>query len=194
VRRPFRENVVLGTRSWLSEPALLHIVEDDRWVIRRINLSKELNDPREMKGVLRTNQHQTVVHPAAGNDPERRGDPVMGDLIEFVDFNYVAMVARLNAATLATLAASPGRPGKVAIDTTKLENGTTFHWEPAPGKVDHYELLWRDTIAFDWQFVQSIPPPDGAPVNLTVPVSKDNVIFGVRAVDAAGHRGLVVAP
>jgi hypothetical protein len=135
-------------------------------------------------------QHQTVVHPAAGST-----DPVMGDLIEFVDFNYVAKVARLNAATLATLASSPGRPGKVTIDTAKLENGTTFHWEPAPGKVDHYELLWRDTIAFDWQFVQSVPAPDGgAPVNLTVPVSKDNVIFGVRAVDAAGHRGLVVAP
>jgi len=135
-------------------------------------------------------QHQTIVHPVAGSS-----DPVMGDLIEFVDFNYVAKVARLNAATLATLASSPGMPRKVVIDTAKLENGTTFHWEPAPGKVDHYELLWRDTIAFDWQFVQSVPPPDGgAPVNLTVPVSKDNVIFGVRAVDAAGHRGLVVAP
>jgi hypothetical protein len=29
---------------------------------------------------------------------------------------------------------------------------------------------------------------------VTVPVSKDNVVFGVRAVDAAGHRGLVVVP
>jgi hypothetical protein len=27
-----------------------------------------------------------------------------------------------------------------------------------------------------------------------VPVSKDNVIFGVRAVDAAGHRGLAATP
>lgn len=135
-------------------------------------------------------QHQTVVHPAAGSS-----DPVLGDLIEFVDFDYVAKVARLNAATLATLASSPGLPAKVAIDTTKLENGTTFHWEAAPGMVDHYELLWRDTIAFDWQFGQSIPPAaGGAAVTLTVPVSKDNVIFGVRAVDAAGHRSLVVAP
>jgi hypothetical protein len=135
-------------------------------------------------------QHQTIVQPPAGSS-----DPVMGDLIEFVDFNYVAKVARLNAATLATLASSPGKPANVAIDTRKLENGTTFHWNPAPGKVDHYELLWRDTIAFDWQFVQSIPPPaGGGPVTLTAPVSKDNVIFGVRAVDAAGHRGLVVAP
>ncbi len=135
-------------------------------------------------------QHQTVVRPAAGSS-----DPVLGDLIQFVDFNYVAKVARLNAATLATLASSPGQPQKVVIDNTKLDNGTTFHWDPAPGKVDHYELLWRDTIAFDWQYVQPIPPPaEPGPITLTVPISKDNVVFGIRAVDAAGHRGLVVVP
>jgi hypothetical protein len=27
-----------------------------------------------------------------------------------------------------------------------------------------------------------------------VPISKDNVIFGVRAVDSAGHRSLAVVP
>jgi hypothetical protein len=135
-------------------------------------------------------QHQTVVRPPAGS-----GDPVLGDLIEFVDFSYVAKVARLNAAALATLASSPGQPAKVAIDTARLENGTTFHWEPAPGKVDHYDLLWRDTIAFDWQYFQAIPPPaGGGPVDITVPISKDNVVFGVRAVDATGHRSLVVVP
>ena len=135
-------------------------------------------------------QHQTVVRPPAGSS-----DPVRGDLIEFVDFSYVAKVARLNAAALATWASSPGEPAKVAIDNSKLDNNTTFHWEPAPGKVDHYELLWRDTIAFDWQYIEPVPPPTGGgPVGLTVPISKDNVVFGVRAVDAAGHRGLVVVP
>ncbi|KAA6460243.1 M20/M25/M40 family metallo-hydrolase [Acidobacteria bacterium AB60] len=135
-------------------------------------------------------QHQTVVRPPAGSS-----DPVLGDLIQFVDFSYVAKVARLNAAALATLASSPGKPAKVTIDTSKLDNSTTFHWDPSPGKVDHYELLWRDTIAFDWQYVQAVPPaPDSGPVTLTIPVSKDNVVFGVRAVDAGAHRGLVVAP
>jgi hypothetical protein len=61
-------------------------------------------------------QHQNVVRPAPGSK-----DAVLGDLLEFVDFNYVAKVARLNAAVLATLAASPGQPPKVAIDTEKLE-------------------------------------------------------------------------
>ncbi len=137
-------------------------------------------------------QHQNVVMPAAGSS-----DPILGDLIQFVDFKYVANVARLNAATLATLAASPGEPAKVAILTQKLENGTTLQWEaPAGAAADiHYELVWRETTAGDWQFAKEVTAPaGGGPVTVDVPISKDNVVFGVRAVDAAGHRGLVVVP
>jgi hypothetical protein len=120
---------------------------------------------------------------------------VLGDVLEFVDFNYVAKVARLNAAVLANLGAAPGEPSKVGIDTQKLENGTTLHWEPAPGAVSHYEVLWRETTAPDWEYAQEIAPQaaNGA-ITVTLPISKDNVIFGVRAVDASGHRGLVVVP
>jgi len=137
-------------------------------------------------------QHQDIVLPPAGSS-----DPILGDLIQFVDFNYVASVARLNAAALATLASSPGEPGNVAIVTTKLENGTTLHWDaPAGGQGNiHYEVVWRETTAPDWQFAKTVAQQAaGEPVTITLPVSKDNVIFGVRAVDAQGHRGLVVAP
>ena len=135
-------------------------------------------------------QHQNVTRPTAGSS-----DPVLGDLIEFVDFDYVARVARLNAATLGTLAASPGQPLQVAIDAKKLENGTTLTWEPAPGAVDHYEVVWRETTASDWQYGQTVKPGTaGAALTVTVPVSKDNVVFGVRSVDKAGHRSLVVVP
>jgi hypothetical protein len=119
-----------------------------------------------------------------------------GDLLQFVDFSYVAKVAKLNAATLATLAASPGIPAELKIDARKLENGTTLTWkapEGAPAGI-HYELLWRETTASDWQYVLSVPVQAGGVITLTVPVSKDNVIFGVRGVDAAGHRGLVATP
>jgi hypothetical protein len=164
-------------------------------------------------------QHQDVVKPAShpGNkDPSLpsqeakddsrgnrslgtlsagSGEPVLGDLPEFVDFKYVAKVARLNAAVLATLAASPGEPQKVTIDAQKQENGTTLRWEPAPGKVDHYEVLWRETTAPEWEYMDRVAsPPPGGSVAITVPVSKDNVAFGVRAVDETGHRGLAVVP
>lgn len=120
-----------------------------------------------------------------------------GDLLQFVDFGYVAEVAKLNAATLATLAASPGIPQDVKINARKLENGTTLTWKApagAPAGI-HYELLWRETTAPDWEYMRVVPAAAGSDeVAITVPVSKDNVVFGVRAVDAAGHRGLVAMP
>jgi hypothetical protein len=137
-------------------------------------------------------QHQNIVIPPAGSS-----DPILGDLIQFVDFNYVANVARLNAATLATLASAPGQPVKLTMVTKKLDNGSTLQWDAPAGAVAnvHYELLWRETTAPDWQYMQTVTPQAGAgPITVTVPISKDNVVFGVRAVDAAGHRGLVQVP
>ncbi len=136
-------------------------------------------------------QHQTIVMPPAGSS-----DPILGDLIRFVDFNYVAQVARLNAAVLATLAAAPGKPQNVTIVNTKVENGTTLRWEaPVAEPGARYQLVWRETTAGEWQRGKAIDAvPAGTPVSITVPISKDNVVFGVRAVDAAGHRGLVVVP
>jgi len=140
-------------------------------------------------------QHQNVVYPPAGsNEPN---EPIRGDLPHFVDFHYVARVARLNAATLATLASAPGEPQRVAMETHKQETTTTLHWEAPEGApaTMHYELLWRETTAPDWQYVQTVQAPSpGASVSITVPISKDNVVFGVRAVDVAGHRSPAVAP
>ena len=64
----------------------------------------------------------------------------------------------------------------------------------APANI-HYELLWRETTSPGWQFMQTVPGgADGQLLTVTVPISKDNVIFGLRAVDQAGHRGLVAIP
>ncbi len=136
-------------------------------------------------------QHQNIVMPPAGSH-----DPILGDLIRFVDFNYVAQVARLNAATLATLAFAPGEPQKVTIVNKMTENGSTLNWvPPVGGGVAHYDVLWRETTAPNWQYVKQVAATaTEGPVTVSLPVSKDNVIFGVRAVDAKGHRGLVVVP
>jgi hypothetical protein len=129
------------------------------------------------------------------------GGVQFGDLIEYVDMGYVAKVAKLNAATMATMAASQGIPAELKVVTTKLENGTTLTWKAPAGASAarglSYELLWRETTAPDWQYAQMVPALSGDPdgvVTVTVPVSKDNVYFGVRTVDSAGHRGLVATP
>ena len=115
-----------------------------------------------------------------------------GDLLKFVDTSYVANVARLNAAALATLAAAPSEPQNVHVLTRHLDNNTELAWEPSafapPGTT--YEVVWRDTTEPLWTHARSA----GAETHLTLDVSKDNVLFGVRALDAAGHRSLPVAP
>ena len=115
-----------------------------------------------------------------------------GDLLKFVDFDYVANVARMNAATLATLASAPGMPRNVKVLTRALDNNSELTWEaPAfapPGTT--YEVVWRESAEMLWSHAQSA----GTALTLKLNVSKDNVLFGVRAVDAAGHRSLAVPP
>jgi hypothetical protein len=112
-----------------------------------------------------------------------------GDLLKFVDFDYVARVGRLNALTLAALAAAPAPPAEVKLVVTKVENDSTLKWQPSRG-ASGYEVLWRATTAPTWEHVRSV----GDTTATTLELSKDNVVFGVRAVDSAGHRSLTVVP
>ena len=114
-----------------------------------------------------------------------------GDLPKFVNFEYMANVARLNAATLASLASAPAPPANVRLLTKDLENDSTLVWESSPGgRASGYEVLWRATSSPEWEHAQSVGNVNRA----TMKMSKDNVIFAVRAVDAQGHRSLPVVP
>lgn len=110
---------------------------------------------------------------------------------KFVDYDYAAHVARLNAATLASLAAAPAPPANVHLVAKQLENDSTLTWDAAPGGLaTSYEVLWRATSRPEWEHAQNV----GNVTHATMKLSKDNVIFAVRAVDAAGHRSLAVVP
>lgn len=114
-----------------------------------------------------------------------------GDLPQFVNFDYVANVARVNASALASLASAPAPPQSVRLVTKQLVNDSTLEWDaPADGRATSYEVLWRATSAPDWEHSQTVQNATKA----TIPVSKDNVIFAVQAVDDAGHRSLPVVP
>jgi hypothetical protein len=123
-------------------------------------------------------------------NPRTENGVEYGDLIKFVDFGYVVQVARINAAALAVLASGPPPPKRPRLITTTLDNDTALEWdgEAAPPGV-RYEVLWRELTAPEWQRFVSV-----SDTKVTVPVSKDNVIFGVRSVDASGHRSLTVVP
>ena len=112
-----------------------------------------------------------------------------GDVPKWVNFEYVPSVARINAATLASLASAPAPPTKVRLQTKELENNSTITWEASPGNPS-YEVLWRATTSPEWENMQLVGPI----TSTTLPMSKDNVIFAVRAVDSQGHRSLAVVP
>ena len=116
-----------------------------------------------------------------------------GDTTDLVNFVYVADVTRVNAAALAVLARAPAAPHGVQIETTKLENDTTLHWQPnAEPDLAGYRIVWRDTTAPFW--AHALDVPKNATSHTLRDVSKDNVIFGVEAVDAAGHASPAVYP
>jgi hypothetical protein len=107
-----------------------------------------------------------------------------GDLTEFVDPAYIAQVARVNAASLAALALAPAAPQEVKIRTARLDNNTDLTWQAnAEPDLAGYRIVWRDTTAAQWQGSQLV----GKVTAFTVPLSKDNVFFGVQAIDKDGN-------
>jgi hypothetical protein len=115
-----------------------------------------------------------------------------GDLPEFVDFNYVAQVTRVNAAALASLALAPAAPAKVEMETARLENDTTLRWEAnKEPDLAGYRIVWRDTTAPFWTNSLMV----GNVTRYTIKgMSKDNYFFGVQSVDKDGNVSPAVYP
>lgn len=108
-----------------------------------------------------------------------------GDLPEFVDFSYVARVARANAAGLATLALAPASPRDVGIEVLALENDTTLRWRAnAEPDLAGYRIVWRAPGDPLWRYSRDV----GKVTRHTLKgISKDNYVFGVVAIDTDGH-------
>ena len=115
-----------------------------------------------------------------------------GDTVEFVDFGYVANVARINAASLARMALAPARPKNVGMVTARLGNDTELKWDAAAeSDLAGYEIVWRDTVSPVWTNSQAV----GNVNNFVMKgMSKDNFFFGVRAVDKNGNKSPVSFP
>jgi Peptidase family M28 len=114
-----------------------------------------------------------------------------GDLPQFCDFEYIARVARVNLATLWSLAQGPGTPKNCGILAAALTNSTTLRWDRGTDPdLAGYEVVWRETTDVRWTHVV----PVGDVTTATIDLSKDNLFFGVRAVDRSGHRSPVAFP
>ncbi|WP_229414395.1 M28 family peptidase [Zemynaea arenosa] len=115
----------------------------------------------------------------------------IGDLPEYVDPAYIAQVARVNAASLASLALAPAVPQEVKVRTAALDNGTELVWKAnAEPDLAGYRIVWRDTTSPLWQGAQYV----GNVTTFRLDQSKDNVLFGVQAVDKDGNVSPAVYP
>ncbi len=128
-------------------------------------------------------QHQNV---------RKENDIQYGDLPEFVDFGYVANVAKINLASLASLAIAPARPKNVGMVTARLGNDTELKWDAnSDTDIAGYEIVWRDTTSPVWTNSLNV----GNVTNYVMKaMSKDNFFFGVRAIDKDGNKSLVSYP
>ncbi|MDB6165211.1 MAG: aminopeptidase [Lacunisphaera sp.] len=125
-------------------------------------------------------------------DPRLVNGVQIGDLPEFDDFDYIANVARVNAAALANLARAPAAPADVEVETLKLENDTVLRWTANPEPdLAGYRIVWRETTSPFWE--HSVWAGNVTRYTMKK-LSKDNYIFGVEAVDQGGHASPAVYP
>ena len=112
-----------------------------------------------------------------------------GDRAEFVDFEYLAQVTRLNAVSMAALAMAPMPPADVAIEGA-VGHDTKVSWAKAPGAAS-YKVWWRDTLAPRWS--DSRDAGDATSLVLK-DITIDDWFFGVSSVSADGYESPVEFP
>jgi Zn-dependent M28 family amino/carboxypeptidase len=114
-----------------------------------------------------------------------------GDVIEGVNFPYLATMTALNAAALAELAWAPAAPRNVTIRGAVLPS-TTLRWDPVNSPdLAGYRVYWRLPTEPTWTRSRWIGNRTEATLeNINI----DNFFFGVAAVDREGHESLAVFP
>lgn len=144
---------------------------------------------RGVAAIRLTEPHEDYRH--QHQDVRLEGGVQYGDLLRFCDFEYVAGVARVNLALLWSLAQAPAAPQGVKLVVEGLGHDTVLTWPRStePG-IAGYDVLWRATTAPDWVQHSAV----GASHRAVLPLSKDDLLFGVRAVGRDGKLSPVSFP
>jgi len=117
-----------------------------------------------------------------------------GDLLQFVNFDYLAHVTRVVGSSLAALANSPSAPSSarriiVPPVTFVGSNDTELRWAANPeSDVVGYEVVWRNSTDPEWTFAHQVGNVTGVTIAVRNPA---NTQFGVRAINSDGDRSPV---
>jgi len=135
--------------------------------------------------VTEANENYTRQH----QDLRTEGGIRYGDVIEGVDFAYLANVTRVNAVSMAALASAPAPPTHVEISGA-VSADTTVSWAPSADAA-RYQVWWRSTTDPQWRYSREAPATGKAVLK---DVNIDDWFFGVSAVSPDGWESPVVFP
>jgi hypothetical protein len=125
-------------------------------------------------------QHQT---------PRTEDGVEYGDLTKFMDFDFLARVARINADAVLRLANAPAPPTS-AITEGAVKPDTTVTFEaPADAERTGFEILSRETTEARWSVLQKAEAPGAVTL---AGVRIDDQVFAVRAVGKNGERSIAL--
>ena len=181
---------------FVREAAQAAVPQMNVWIIyRRDRFLRGTDDgpflDHRYPGLRMTEPNEDYRH--EHQDVREENGVLFGDRLQFVDFDYVANVARVNLASLAALANGPAAPTGVKVEASTLTVDTTLSWQPnTEPDLAGYEIVYRDTNAPYWQ--HTIPVGKDVTSFTVKGITKDNFLFGVRAVDRDGNRSVVTFP
>ena len=113
-----------------------------------------------------------------------------GDLMEYMDFEYLRKNTAVNISVLANLAKAPSSPQEVKVDVKNLSNSTFLFWKaPISGSNKGYYVLMRETSSPVWQrkFYTTA-------TEMRLPYSKDNYLFAVQSAGTEDNESLPIVP
>ncbi len=113
-----------------------------------------------------------------------------GDLVKFLNFEFLGNVARANAETLRQLALAPAAPRDVTVSGGVTPDARVAWSAEEDGEREGFEILWRETTNPRWSVYDFVV---SAGENALKGVSTDNRFFAVRSVGRNGARSIPVA-
>src|SRR5512143_1496600 len=142
-----------------------------------------------------------------------------GDLVKFMDFDFVAETARVVEKTLEEMANAPAPPRKVTLGGAVTPSAEIFVEGNKDAERAGYEILWRETTEARWSVGRTVeanaatatvmkgtsgaPPSPAAPPSpsssfeedlssVLSSISTDNHYFAARSIGKNGKRSIAV--
>jgi len=112
-----------------------------------------------------------------------------GDLMKFLNFGFMARVARDNAEALRELAMAPAAPSDVELSGAVTPSAKVSWTAPVDEQRAGFEILWRETTVPRWSVFGFAESPE---TFVFKGISTDNHFFAVRSVGKNGSRSIAV--